>query len=252
LSGKLHIYEVNMSKADLIDGFAKVIDELKDPQILVDTVLSPIDNEHESFDDATKRKCLDLLGEAEEKIRGMGDDKREWWLSEIYMRKARCSRGIVDRKREYSHWKDARSYANQSDNHEMRLHSSLELGFGFVEFTSSLREMLEIQMDCVRAICAGDVATTSRLRIIGINLYDFWRQLEYRRLSEHDLKAKQFVLDSAKSLESAGFDDETAAPVMILLISKVFDFDHPTLEWAQMEAGVLFIPIPEDVKEKLA
>jgi hypothetical protein len=52
-------------------------------------------------------------------------------------------------------------------------------------------------------------------------------------------------------MESADFDDETAAPVMILLISKVFDYDHPTLEWAHMEAGVLHIPIPGDVKEKL-
>lgn len=240
-----------MSKTDVIDGFAKVIDEFENPKDLVEKVLSPIDNEHETFDGADKEKCLELLGKAEEKLRRSEDGQKEWWLSEIYMRKARCSRGIVDRKREYAHWKDARSYANQSDNHEMRLHSSLELGFGFVEFTSSLRDMLEIQMDCVRAICAADVATTSRLRIIGINLFDFWRQLEYRRLSEHDLKAKQFILDSAKSLESAGFDDETAAPVMILLITRLYEFEAPALEWAEMEAGVLFIPIPEDVKEKL-
>jgi hypothetical protein len=240
-----------MSKKDLIAGFSKVIDNFKDPQDLVEKVLTPIDNEHEAFDDADKKKALELLEKAEEKIRQADDKQKEWWLSELYMRKARCSRGVVDRKREYNHWKDARSYASQSDNHEMQLHSSLELGFSFVEFTSSLRDMLEIQMDCVRAICEGDVATTSRLRIIGINLFDFWRQLEYRRLSEHDLKAKQYILDSAKSLESAGFDDETAAPVMILLISKVFDYDHPTLEWAQMEAGVLHIPIPDDVKGKL-
>lgn len=240
-----------MSKADLIDGFAKVVDDMKDPQVLVDKVLSPIDNEHEAFDPEDKRKCLGLLDKAEEKIRRSEGEKKEWWLSEIYMRKARCSRGIVDRKREHAHWKDARSYATQSGNHEMLLHSSLELGFGFVEFTSSLRDMLEIQMDCVRAICAADVAVTSRLRIIGINLFDFWRQLEYRRLSEHDLKAKQFILDSAKSLKSAGFDDETAAPVMILLIARLYGFEDPALEWAEMEASVLFIPIPEDVKAKL-
>jgi hypothetical protein len=240
-----------MSKTDLIDGFAKVIDGFNAPRDLVEKVFSPIDNEHESFDASDKRTCLELLGKAEEKIRSMEGVELEWWLSELYMRKARCGRGVVDRKREYAHWKDARSYAAQSDNHEIQLHSSLELGFSFVEFTSSLREMLDIQMDCVRAICDGDVATTSRLRIIGINLFDFWRELEYRRLSEHDLRAKQYILDSAKSLESAGFDDETAAPVMILLISKVFDYDHPTLEWAQMEAGILHIPIPDDIKEKL-
>jgi hypothetical protein len=240
-----------MSNADLISGFSKVVDELTDPRELVEKVLSPIDNENESLDEGDRTKCLALLEKAEEKIRAGEDGRQEWWLSEIYMRKGRCSRGVVDRKREYSYWKDACRYAIRSDNHEMRLHTSLELGFSFVEFTSSLREMLEIQMGCVRAICDGDVATTTRLRIIGINLFDFWRQLEYRRLSEHDLLAKQYIIDGAKSLESAGFDNETAAPVMILLIARVFDFEHPTLEWAQMEAGVLYIPIPDDVKEKL-
>ena len=107
-------------------------------------------------------------------------------------------------------------------------------------------------MNCVKAICASGAAITSRLRIIGINLFDFWRQLEYRRLSEHDLKAKQFIIDGAKSLQKAGFDDDSAAPVMILLISKAFDFEDPGLEWAQMETAVLGIPVPEDIKSKIA
>lgn len=240
-----------MSKADLVDKISKVIDDLKDSQVLADAVFPELDSSLETVDDSTKRKVVELLEKAEEKIRRMGEAKLTWWLSEIYLRKGRYTRGIIDKKREYSHWKDAYVYAAEAGNHEVAVQSSLELGFTFVEFTSSLRAILEIQMNCVKAICAGDVATTSRLRIIGINLYDFWRQLEYRRLSEHDLKAKQYIIDSAKSLESAGFEDETAAPIMILLISKVFDFEDPALEWAKVEAGVLFTPIPEGVKEKL-
>ena len=237
-----------MNTTDRIGEFAKVVENFQDPQTLVEKVLSTIDNEHESFDDTTKQKCFDLLGKAEKKIRRNADEKKEWWLSEIYMRKARCGRGVVDRKREYACWKDARSYAMQAGNHEMRLHAGLELGFGFVEFSSSLRDILETQMDCIRAICTGGVATSSRLRIVGINLFEFWRQLEYRRLSEHDLKAKQYIIDSAKSLAAAGFDGETAAPLMIMLISKVFDYEDSALEWAKMEAGILFLPVPEDIQ----
>lgn len=240
-----------MSKTDFIDKISKTIDNLKDLQALADGVFPDLDRALETADDATKWKIVELLGKAEEKVREMGEEKKAWWLSEIYLRKGRYARGVIDKKREYSHWKDAYAYAVEAGNHEAAVHSSLELGFTFVEFTSSLRDILEIQINCVKAICAGDVATTSRLRIVGINLYDFWRQLEYRRLSEHDLKAKQYIIDSTKSLESAGFDNETAAPVMILLISKVFDFEDPALEWARVEAGVLFTPVPEDVKEKL-
>ncbi len=240
-----------MNSINLVEAAAKLIDRLDDPQTLANDAFLPFDDGIQSSDDATKRQCFELLKTAEEKIRQSDSEKKNWWLSEICLRKARCARGIIDRKREYSYWKDARNYAVEAGNHEVCLQSSLELGFTFVEFTSSLREILEIQMSCVKAICAGDVATTSRLRIIGVNLFDFWRQLEYRRLSEHDLKAKQFIIDSAKSLERAGFDDDSAAPVMILLISKVFDFDAPALEWAKMETTVLYIPVPEDIKQKL-
>lgn len=241
-----------MSKADFIGRISKSIDDLENPQALADGVFPELDRSLETVDDAAKSEVVKLLNKMEEKVRQMGEEKTAWWLSEIYLRKGRFARGIVDKKREYSHWKDAYAYATEAENHEMAVQSSLELGFTFVEFTSSLRDILEIQMNCVKAICAGDVATTSRLRIIGINLYDFWRRLEYRRLSEHDLKAKQYIIDSAKSLESAGFDDETAAPLMILLIAKVFDFEDPALEWAEMESGVLYIPVPEDVNKKLA
>jgi hypothetical protein len=240
-----------MSKTDFIDKISKTIDNFKDPQALADGVFPDLDRSLETVDDAVKRKVVELLDKAEEKVRHLEEKKKAWWLSEIYLRKGRFTRDIIDKKREYSHWKDAYAYATEAGNHEMAVQSSLELGFTFVEFTRSLRDILKIQMNCVKAICASGVATTSRLRIIGINLYDFWRQLEYRRLSEHDLKAKQYIIDSAKSLESAGFDDETAAPVMILLISKVFDFEDPCLEWAQMEAQVLYIPVPEDVKIKM-
>jgi len=236
---------------DLVDELAKVIDNLKDVKALADGVLSPLDNALASSDDSTKGKFIELLNKAENKVKKIGGKKQDWWMSEIYLRKGRCARGIYDRAKEYPFWKHACEYAMKSNNHEMIIQSSLELGFGFIEFTTSIREILEIQMNCVKAICAGGVATTSRLRIIGINLFDFWRQLEYRRLSELDLKAKQFVIDSAKSLEKAGFDDDRAAPIMILLISKVFDFKDPVIEWARMEIAILDIPVPDDIKRKI-
>jgi hypothetical protein len=59
------------------------------------------------------------------------------------------------------------------------------------------------------------------------------------------------VMDSAKSLEKEGFDEERAAPIMIMLISKLFEFEDPGLEWAQHEAAILDLSVPDNVKRKI-
>jgi hypothetical protein len=236
---------------EMINEAAAAISALKDAHELVEGVFSPLDKALETLDEPMKKKFLELLDAAEEKVRQMGGEKQDWWLSEIYLRKARCAKEILEKPKEHHDWKRAYEFGVKSNNHEVSVQSSFELGFSFVQFTTSIRDILEIQMNCVKAICNEGSAIHSRLSIIGINLFDFWRQLEYRRLSESDLKAKQYVLDGAKSLQEAGFDDHKAAPLMILLVSKVFDFDDPCIEWAKLEAGILDIPIPEDVKAKI-
>jgi hypothetical protein len=237
---------------ETISKAAKAIAALKNLDELNDGVLAPFDNASTTLDDSTKKKFVELLDNAEVRIKELAGEKQDWWLSEIYLRKARCAQGILEKPQEHHAWKRAYEFGVKSDNHEVSVQSSFELGFSFVEFTASIREILEIQMNCIRAICKQASAIHSRLRIIGINLYDFWSQLEFRRLSESDLKAKQFVLDSAKSLKEAGFEDDNAAPLMILLISKVFDFDDPSIEWAKLEAGILDVSIPEEVKRRIS
>ena len=240
-----------MDKANLITEAAKALGSIKGSKTLVDGIFSPLDNALEIADDSEKSKLFELLDRAEEKVEKTGDKKRDWWLSEIFLRKGRCAKGIFNTEKEYRFWRQAYEYALKSNNHEVIIQSGLSLGFTFIQFTTSIREILEIQMNCIKAICAQGIAIHTRLRILGINLFSFWYQLEYRRLSERDLKAKQLVIDGAKSLEKAGFDEDRAAPIMILLISKVYDFDDPCLEWAIHETAVIDIPIPEHIKTKI-
>jgi len=240
-----------MSKADLINEAAKALGSIKDSKTLVDGVFSPFDDALETADDSEKNKLIDLLNQAEKKVEKIGGKNRDWWMSEVYLRKGRCAKGIFKTEKEYPFWKQAYDYARKSGNNEVIIQSGLSLGFEFVQFTTSIREILEIQMNCIKAVCAQGAAIHTRLRIMGVNLFSFWHQLEYRRLSEHDLKAKQLVIDGAKSLEKAGFDDDMAAPIMILLISKAYDFDDPSLEWAKHEAAVLDPQVPETIKTKI-
>jgi len=240
-----------MKKRDRNNKSAKSSGSGKLELALIEGVFMQIDNALDKSDDSEKKKFLGLLDETEEKVKKMGEKDRDRLMSEIYLRKGRCAKGIQERGKEYQFWKQASEYARKSNNHEAIVQSALALGFTFVEFTESIREILEIQMNCIRAICSQGTAIHTRLRIMGINLFSFWNELEFRRLSERDLKAKQFVIDGAKSLGKAGFDDEQAAPIMLLLISKVFDFEDPAMEWAKHEIAVLDVPIPEDVKKKI-
>jgi hypothetical protein len=240
-----------MKKRDRNKNAEKTKGKADIERALIEGVFLQIDSEIETSDDPRKKEFLELLDQTEEKVKNMEGKDRDSLISEIYLRKGRCAKGILERGREYRYWKQASEYAGKSKNHEALVQSELALGFTFVEFTSSIREILEIQMDCIRAICNQGTAIHTRLRIMGINLFSFWNELEYRRLSERDLDAKQFVIDGAKSLQKAGFDEERAAPIMILLISRVFDFNDASIEWAQYETAILDLPIPEDVKRKI-
>ena len=239
-----------MDKGDLIKETAKVISVLKSRKAVIDRILSPLDNVFQELDDSEKEKFIGLLDETEEKVKKMKNKNQDWLLSEIYFRKGRCAKGIFEKKKEYHYWKQAYDCALKGKNDEVVVQSGISLGFDFYEFTTSIREISEIHMNCIRAICGLDTAIFTRLRIMGINLFNFWSQIEFRRLSEHDLKVKQLVIDGAKDLQKAGFDEDRAAPVMILLISKAFEFEDPCLEWAQHESAVLDIPIPESIKRK--
>jgi hypothetical protein len=240
-----------MNKRDLVNEVSKVVDTKKDAQAVVNWIFSPFDKAPGLPDDSEKIKFIELLNVTEGKVIKMAREDQAWWMSEIYLRKGICSEGVFQKEKQFPLWRQAYEYALKSRNNEVIVQSALSLGFDFVEFTASIMEVLEIHMNSIRAICAQDVATSTRLRIMGINLFNFWRQIEFRRLSERDLKAKQLVIDSAKSLEKACFDEERASPVMILLISKLFEFDDPCLEWAQMEAAILDIPIPDGIIKKM-
>ena len=240
-----------MNKGDLIKQVAKVLAAEKNTQAAIDNVFSLLDSEFQGLDDSEKNEFIELLDDTEEKVKQLGDKDQDQWMSEIYLRKAVCAKGIFERQKEHFLWKQAYEYGLKSENNEVIFQSCHALGFDFYEFTRSIREILEFQMDSIKAVCAQGTKIFTRLKLTGMNLFNFWRQIEFRRLSEHDLKAKKMVMDGAKSLEKADFDEERAAPIMIMLISKLYDFEDPCLEWAQHEAAILDIPIPDSIKRKI-
>lgn len=240
-----------MDKRKLINEIAKTAGDKKGAQAVVDWISSPFDKTPQPFDDPEKKKFIELLTVTEEKLKKLESQKPDWWMAEVYLRKGLCTEGIFEKERQFPIWRKAYEYAMKSKNNEVLVQAALSLGFDFYEFTSSIGEITELHINAVKAICAHGAATSTRLRIMGINLFNFWSQINYRRLSERELKAKQMIIDSAKSLERAGFDEDRAAPIMILLIASLFDFEDPSLEWAYHETAIIDMPVPDDVKKRL-
>lgn len=240
-----------MNKEDLINQVEKVLAAKKVSQKAIDSVFSLFDSAFQEVDDSGKNEFIELLNKMEKKVKKLRGKNQDQWMSEIYLRKAVCANGIYERQKEYRLWKQTYEYALKSENNEVLFQSGHALGFDFYEFTQSLREILELQMNCVKAVCDQGTKIFTNLKLIGMNLFNFWRQIEFRRLSEHDLKAKKMVMDGAKSLEKADFDEERAAPIMIRLISKFYEYEDPCLEWAQHESAIIDIPIPESIKKRI-
>ena len=114
-----------------------------------------------------------------------------------------------------------------------------------VEFSMSIKEIIEVQVDVINALCKQE-HFLKRIGTIGEDLFKVWSRFEYRRLTEHELKMKQIVMDGAKSLKEAGFSSENASPVMILLVSTIYEIENSCLEWAQNQ--ISDVPLPANIQ----
>ena len=119
--------------------------------------------------------------------------------------------------------------------------AAFELG----RFHPSLLEAARTQHDlflCIEALGL-DQASVGAL---GKNLFKYWRRVDWRRLSERDLRAKSMLLDVAKELIAEGFSEDEAGPVLVASLLRAFDHDKGRY-------GLLALPRspPPDVLRKL-
>jgi hypothetical protein len=95
--------------------------------------------------------------------------------------------------------------------------------------------------------CKVGIGITADIVInLGINMFRFWSVLSWTRLSTSDLRIKEYLHETAKHLKSIGFSENEAAPVMVALLAKVFDFNEVPAEFL-----ITPKPLPEEVKRLL-
>jgi hypothetical protein len=198
-----------------------------------------------------KEKLIKLFTEIEHYIKELQNTNLDWWLAEIYLINAKLSVDIYKKNQQYPYWSKAYKYGIKSDNQNVIIESAHSLSFVYAEFSDSIKNLAEIQFDIIKGISSQN-CNFERLENIGINLFKLWNNLDWRRLSTDDLKAKYALMDGAKELKKANYNAKEASPIMILLLCSIFDFKGNIIEWTKNLIQKEKIDnIPTFVKDKI-
>ncbi|GAG21510.1 unnamed protein product, partial [marine sediment metagenome] len=192
-----------------------------------------------------------LFTEIEHYIKELQDTNLNWWLAETYLVKAKLSVDIFKKNQQYSYWEKAYKYGIKSDNQNVIIESAHSLSFVYADFSESIINLAEKQFSIVKGISSQN-CNFERLESIGINLFNGWNNLDWRRESTYDLKAKYALMDGAKELKKANYNAQEASPIMILLLCSIFDFKGNVTEWvSNLIQKEKIDNIPDFVKDKI-
>jgi len=145
-------------------------------------------------------------------------------------------------------WNQALQRALPETNPRIIVAAALAIGFEYAEHTTGFRHLARFQFECLRGAELNGTAPG----FLGNNLFRFWSQLDYRRLSENDLQTKHMLVDSAHEMKRAGVREETAAATMVLLLARLFQHHGPATDWAKALLQGDWGELPEDVRLRLA
>ncbi len=178
-------------------------------------------------------------------------NEEPYWRGETSLRRAFVARARGEQGYAAKRFRQALENANKSEDASVLIAAGHALGFELTSEATSLREAAEFQFSAVRGIEI-QKSEYERLLTVAHNLYSFWRNMRYSRLSEYDLKAKKLLKDSATDMEEGGVPRETAEAAMLLLLCKLYDHKGPCIEYVATHRPVTLETLPEDVKQKLA
>ncbi|MQY53615.1 MAG: hypothetical protein GH154_04370 [Firmicutes bacterium] len=213
-------------------------------------VFLAFDNILPKLNSSQKSNFVALLSDIESILKDSQHDNPTWWLAEIYLRKARLAEEHLGKKQKHHLWNTAYQNGCESHNYEIIIQAAHFLSFNYCDFVSSVKDLVEIHFSLIKAISSQN-HDLKRLETVGINLFNLWRKIGFRRLSIDELKAKQALMDGAKSLEAAGFSPNNAAPIMILLLLNIYDYKEAAVNWAIEKVRDIKRPIPKDVQERI-
>lgn len=174
---------------------------------------------------------IELLNFVDEVLRDSPQNE-QYWKSEVLIRRARLIKESGDRLNLKDLYARSLVAAKAAENTGVMIESSHALGFEFATEASSLEELAEVQFVMIKAVEMQN-ENIDHLLVHGENLFNLWRNIDWRRLLATDIKTKNMLMDSAKEMGRAGTPSALTAPVMVFLLAKLFNHSGPSVEWAR-------------------
>lgn len=195
---------------------------------------------------------LTILNDIEKRIREKSSYFSEvnllWWLSEIYKRKAKLAKKTETKSTQANLWHTAYINALKSSNYHALIDAGHYTGFVFYDNIFTRRGLAEIHFNILRVLSEQNYDISAKI-IFGSNLCKLWSNILFRRNAEYDTEVKTYLMDNAKLLKNASFLPEEAAPIMILLLAKLFNYTGQITEWASQEIGKIGKVIPKEIRD---
>lgn len=215
-------------------------------------IFSKLDSVIPTMTEDQKKEYIKLLDAVGEEIGNTSIVHKNWFLAEIQLRKARIGENIFERRsQKQTLWQNSYNSGIRAKNNNVILASGHYIAFIYYE-NSPMKSLAEIQFNILNAI-TWSKGNQEGLIKLGHNLFNFWRKIDWRRLSVGDLKAKVTLLESAKILEKESIPAEHAALIMVLLLAGLYNLENDKTKSITDKITELKIEskIPEEVKKKL-
>ena len=210
-----------------------------------------IDKNISFIENPRKEKFIKILTRIGLHLKESQNKNLDWWLAEVYLIKAKLSADIYKKNQQYSYWNKAYKHGIKSSNQNVIIESAHSLSFVYPGFSESIINLAEKQFSIIKGISTQNF-NFERLKGIGTNLFNGWNNLDWRKESTYDLKARYALMDGAKELKKANYNAQEASPIMILLLCSVFGFKNKVSEWAKNAIPKEIIKnIPKFVKDKI-
>lgn len=213
-------------------------------------VFSRLDHVLFQLDISRRKKFISLLTTVESIVRNSRSENTNWWLAEICFRKAKLNEDIGTEEERHRLWKTAYEEGLLANNNSVIIESTHQLGFKYYEFSGSIKVLAEIHFALVSTISSQN-RELDKLETVGSNLFNFWRTIDFWVIAVSDYKAKETLLDGARSLCSIGLSSKDAAPVMILLLSSIYSFKGPAVDWAMEKIINIKASLPKNIQSHL-